>query len=51
MTQPIPDDTPDSLAAADVDEIQDEEMATPEETSRSFHQGGHDDDPASYLNM
>jgi hypothetical protein len=50
MTQ-TPDDTPDSLVSLDADEIQDEEVATPEETNRSFHQGGHDDDPGSYLNM
>ena len=50
MTQ-IPDDTPDSLVSQEADEIQDEELATPEETSRDFRQGGHDDDPASYLNF
>ena len=49
MTQ-IPDDTPDSLASHDADEIQDEQLATPEETSRDFHQGGVDSDPASFLN-
>lgn len=49
MTQ-VPDDTPDSLVSDDVDQIQDEEMATPEETSRDFHQGGTDGDPASFLN-
>ena len=49
MTQ-IPDDTPDSLATDDADEIQNEEMLTPEETSRDFHQGGTDSDPASFLN-
>jgi hypothetical protein len=50
MTQ-IPDDTPDSLGNDDVDEIQDEEVATPEETSRSFGSAGSDADPASFLNM
>ena len=50
MTQ-IPDDTPDSLVADDVDEIQDEELATPEETSRDFRQSGNDQDPGSFLNF
>ena len=49
MTQ-IPDDTPNSLVDHDADEIQNEEHATPEETSRDFRQGGVDSDPASFLN-
>jgi hypothetical protein len=49
MTQ-IPDDTPDSLVSDDTDDIQAEELATPEETSRDFRQGGVDSDPASFLN-
>ena len=49
MTQ-IPDDTPDSLVSDEADEIQDEELLTPEETSRDFRQGGVDSDPASFLN-
>lgn len=49
MTQ-IPDDTPDSLVSTDVDDIQAEEHATPDETSRDFRQGGVDSDPASFLN-
>ncbi len=49
MTQ-IPDDTPDSLVSLDADEIQDEQLATPEETSRDFRQGGVHSDPASFLN-
>ena len=50
MTQ-IPDDTPDSFDGDDVDEVQDAEHPTPDETSRDFTQdAGNADDPGSMLN-
>jgi hypothetical protein len=49
MTQPT-DDTGDPVVSAEVDEIEDEETASPEETSRSLPKAGTDSDPASFLN-